>query len=74
MRFTPADLMWIVVVGGVPYLAREAFQRSKRAAISCCVTGAQVIVDWAGAPIGPNVTAAPIAQAATANLVIFFMD
>jgi len=26
MRFTPADLMWIVVVGGVPYLAREAFR------------------------------------------------
>jgi len=25
-RFTPADLMWIVVVGGVPYLAREAFR------------------------------------------------
>jgi hypothetical protein len=23
-RFTPTDLMWIVVVGGVPYLAREA--------------------------------------------------
>ena len=25
-RFTPTDLMWIVVVGGVPYLAREAFR------------------------------------------------
>jgi hypothetical protein len=25
-RFTRADLMWIVVVGGVPYLAREAFR------------------------------------------------
>ena len=24
--FTPTDLMWIVVVGGVPYLAREAFR------------------------------------------------
>src|SRR5262249_39106945 len=23
-RFTPTDLVWIVVVGGVPYLAREA--------------------------------------------------
>jgi hypothetical protein len=23
---TPTDLMWIVVVGGVPYLAREAFR------------------------------------------------
>ena len=25
-RFTPTDVMWIVVVGGVPYLAREAFR------------------------------------------------
>jgi hypothetical protein len=25
-RFSPTDLMWIVVVGGVPYLAREAFR------------------------------------------------
>jgi hypothetical protein len=25
-RFTPTNLMWIVVVGGVPYLAREAFR------------------------------------------------
>jgi len=25
-RFTPTDLMWIVVIGGVPYLAREAFR------------------------------------------------
>src|SRR6266576_3008566 len=25
-RFTRTDLMWIVVVGGVPYLAREAFR------------------------------------------------
>src|SRR5262249_35775891 len=25
-RFTPTDLMWIVVVGGVPYLARDAFR------------------------------------------------
>jgi len=25
-RFTPTDLMWIVVVGGIPYLAREAFR------------------------------------------------
>src|SRR5262245_16502759 len=25
-RFAPTDLMWIVVVGGVPYLAREAFR------------------------------------------------
>ena len=25
-RFTPTDLMWIVVVGAVPYLAREAFR------------------------------------------------
>src|SRR5262249_36224934 len=25
-RFTPTDLMWIVVVGGVPYLARGAFR------------------------------------------------
>jgi hypothetical protein len=24
--FTPTDLMWVVVVGGVPYLAREAFR------------------------------------------------
>ena len=24
--FKPSDLMWIVVVGGVPYLAREAFR------------------------------------------------
>jgi hypothetical protein len=24
--FTPSDLMWIVVVGGVAYLAREAFR------------------------------------------------
>ena len=24
--FTPTDLMWIVVVGAVPYLAREAFR------------------------------------------------
>jgi hypothetical protein len=24
--FTPTDLMWIVVVGGVAYLAREAFR------------------------------------------------
>src|SRR5499427_9395030 len=24
--FTPTDLVWIVVVGGVPYLAREAFR------------------------------------------------
>jgi hypothetical protein len=24
--FTPSDLVWIVVVGGVPYLAREAFR------------------------------------------------
>jgi hypothetical protein len=25
-RFTPTDLMWIVVVGGAPYLARGAFR------------------------------------------------
>jgi hypothetical protein len=25
-RFTPTDLMWIVVIGGVPYLAWEAFR------------------------------------------------
>src|SRR5215813_15232753 len=25
-RFTPTDLMWIVVFGGVPYLAREGFR------------------------------------------------
>jgi hypothetical protein len=25
-RFTPTVLMWIVVVGGVPYLARETFR------------------------------------------------
>jgi len=25
-RFTSSDLMWIVVVGGIPYLAREAFR------------------------------------------------
>jgi hypothetical protein len=25
-RFTRTDLMWIVVVGGVPYFAREAFR------------------------------------------------
>jgi hypothetical protein len=25
-RFTPTGLMWIVVVGAVPYLAREAFR------------------------------------------------
>jgi len=25
-RFTPTDLMWVVIIGGVPYLAREAFR------------------------------------------------
>ena len=25
-RFTPTDLMWIVLVGAIPYLAREAFR------------------------------------------------
>jgi hypothetical protein len=25
-KFTRTDIMWIVVVGGVPYLAREAFR------------------------------------------------
>jgi len=25
-RFTPRDLMWIVVVGGVPYIAWEGFR------------------------------------------------